>query len=157
METASNIHIITSRPKREHSLKVLFIADEKPLLLRLFNAVWSHADRTKCDTWQSGSAASRADSRAGADFRFLETHQATPFAIRLARELSETVRAISRDPVAFISAITENDTVSPEKRKRVRAGISVAVAFYALVLSAIYASYIIFRRVEPSAQPVKHL
>ena len=91
------------------------------------------------------------------DFGFLRSNSARPFAVRLAFELAEAVRAIRQDPVAFIGAISESGTITPENRSRIRAGIIVAVAFYALLLSGIYASYAMFHLVQPTPGPVKHL
>ena len=91
-------------------------------------------------------------------FRFLQSSTAVPFPIRLARELAEASRAIRRDPVGFITSITATGAISHEKRNRIRAGIAVAVAFYALVLSGIYASYVIFHHhVEQSVATARHL
>jgi len=47
--------------------------------------------------------------------------------------------------------------VSADNRKRMNAGLTVAVAFYALVLSGIYASYWIYHHVKPSIAPAQHL
>jgi periplasmic protein TonB len=95
--------------------------------------------------------------RAEAEFGFLRSHAPAPFAVRLALELSEAVVAIRRDPLGFISASPESGAIPDEKRKGMRAGIVVAVAFYVATLSGIYASYAIFHHVKSSAAPAPHL
>ena len=91
-------------------------------------------------------------------FRLLQSSAAVPFPIRLARELAEAGRAIRRDPVGFITSITANGAINHEKRRRIRVGIIAAVAFYALVLSGIYASYVIFHHhLEQSVAPARRL
>jgi len=91
-------------------------------------------------------------------FRLLQSSAAVPLPIRLARELAEASRAIRRDPVGFITAIIATGAINHEKRRRIRAGIIAAVAFYALVLSGIYASYVMFHHhVEQSVAPARHL
>lgn len=97
------------------------------------------------------------ERRPDADFRFLKSNAPAPFAVRLALELAEAFRTIRQDPAAFIGAIPERGPISREKRKRISAGITVAIAFYALVLSGIYASYVIFHHVQPSAGAAQHL
>ena len=84
-----------------------------------------------------------------AELRFLEPNTPAPFLLRLARELTEAARAIMRDPAAFIAAINATGSMSHENRKRIRLGIIVAVSFYALALSGIYASYVIFHHHAP--------
>lgn len=92
------------------------------------------------------------------EFRFLESNAAVPFSIRLARELAEAVGAVRHDPFAFIAAITATGPINREKRKRIRVGIIVAVAFYALALSGIYASYVILHHhMSSSAAPARRL
>jgi len=105
----------------------------------------------------SHSSRSIRDGRTDAEFAFLRSHAPAPFAVRLALALSEAVRAIRRDPLGFICASSESNAIPHEKRKRMRAGIVVAVAFYAVALSGIYASYAIFQRVRTSAAPAQHL
>ena len=91
-------------------------------------------------------------------FRLLQSSAAVPFPIRLARELAEASRAIRRDPVGFITSITATGAINHEKRRMIRVGIIAAVAFYALVLSGIYASYVIFHHhVEQSVAPARRL
>jgi len=93
-----------------------------------------------------------------AELRFLELNTPAPFLLRLAHELKEAARAIMRDPAAFIAAINATGRVSHENRKRIRLGIIVAVSFYALALSGIYASYVIFHRhASPSASVAPRL
>src|SRR5262249_11011543 len=134
--------------------------DEKPLLLRLFNAVSNPLDRT-----QSSSVPDCSDyeiklgnvDRVDADFRFLQSNHVAPVAIRLALELAEAARAIRRDPLAFIAARSDRNAISIEKRERMRTGVAVAVFFYTLVLGEIYASYTIYHRITAIAARVKHL
>lgn len=162
MENASLINLMPERAKTEVAIGVLLTPDEKPLLLRLFSAVWSRIDRTQDESSVPVSSEFETkigtDGRALTDFRFLQSNDSAPFAFRLALSVTEAARAIRQDPLAFISASAESSTISPEKRKRIRAGIIVAVVVYALVLSGIYASYLIYHRVMPAAaDPVKHL
>lgn len=93
-----------------------------------------------------------------AEPRFLEPNTPAPFLLRLAGELTEATRAIKRDPAAFVAAINATGSMSHENRKRIRLGIIVAVSFYALAVSGIYASYVIFHhQVQPNVEPVRHL
>jgi hypothetical protein len=147
METASHINVIPEQANPRRSLQVLFTPDEKPLLSRLFNAVSNPLNRT-----QISSVPHCSD-----DFRFLQSNNAAPVAIRLALELAEAARAIRRDPLAFIAERSDTNPISSEKRKRMRAGVVVAVVFYTLVLSGIYASYSIYHRITPNAAQAKHL
>ncbi|HWN99830.1 MAG TPA: TonB family protein [Blastocatellia bacterium] len=164
MENASLINLMPERAKTERSLTVLFtfIPDEKLLPLRLCKAVWSWIDRTHGESLVPDSSEFETkigtDGRAYKDLRFLQSNDAHPFAFRLARAVTEAASALRQDPLAFISAISDSSTISPEKRKRIRAGIIFAVVFYTLVLSGIYASYSIYHRVKPAAAPpAKHL
>src|SRR5262249_40119479 len=154
--------LIPERAKTEHSLRFLFTPDQKPLLLRLFNALWSPIDKTQGESPVPGSSEFETkietDGRAYADFRFLQSNDVAPFAFRLALAVTEAARAIRQDPLAFISARSDSSTISPEKIKRIRTGITVAVVFYALVVSGIYTSYRIYHRISPAvAPPEKHL
>lgn len=69
-----------------------------------------------------------------------------PFHVRLARELTEAGRALLSDPVGFVTAIVGERVVSRERRKRRRAGASVAGLVYVLALSTMYAVYTIAQR-----------
>jgi TonB family protein len=162
MENASLINLMPERAKTECSLRFLFTPDQKPLLLRLFNALWSRVDQAQGESPLPGSSEFETkigtDGRALTDFRFLQSNDSSSFAFRLALAVTEAARAIRQDPLAFISASSDSNTISPEKRKRIRAGIIVAVVFYALVLSGIYASYLIYHRIKPAAAlPAKRL
>jgi len=96
----------------------------------------------------------------GADvgFRLLQSSAAVSFPKRLARELADASRAMRRHPAGFITSITATGAIDHEKERRIRIGIIAAVAFYALVLSGIYASYLIFHHpVGQSVAPARHL
>ena len=98
------------------------------------------------------------DGQTEVEFPFLKSRVAPSFALRLADELAEAFTAIKRDPVGFIGAIAATGSISPEKKKRIRAGMMVAVVFYAIALGAIYVSYVIFHHHEqPSSAPMRHL
>ena len=84
-----------------------------------------------------------------AELRFLEPNTPAPLLLRLGRELTEAARAMMRDPAAFLAAINATGSMSHENRKRIRLGIIVALSFYALALSGIYASYVIFHHHAP--------
>jgi TonB family protein len=100
----------------------------------------------------------RANIATDVGFRLLQSSAAVPFPIRLARELAEATRAMRRDPVGFITSITVTGPVNHEERRRIRVGIIAAGAFYAVVLSGIYTSYVIFRHhVEQGVAPARHL
>lgn len=92
-----------------------------------------------------------------ADLAFLKQDAAAPFPIRLARELTETIRAIRQDPMIFISVIAKRESSSPEKKRRMKAGITVAILVYSITFSAIYASYAIFHRQDSSDGDEQHL
>jgi len=92
-----------------------------------------------------------------AELRFLEPNTPAPFLLRLARELTEAAKAMMRDPADFIAAINATGSMSHENRKRIRLGIILAVSFYALALSGIYASYVIFHHAPPIAARAPHL
>src|SRR5215475_11691128 len=162
MENASLINLMPESAKAERTLRFLFTPDQEPLLRRLFNALCSRIDRTQGESPLPGSSESETktgfDSRTYADFRFLQSSDAAPFACRLALAVTEAARAIRQNPLAFISASSDSSTISPEKRKRIRTGITVAVVFYGLVLSGIYTSYRIYHGIKAAvAPPVKHL
>jgi periplasmic protein TonB len=160
METASHINVIPERAKTERSLRIRFNPGEPLLLVRLFNAVCSRIDRK-----QNASVLDSSDyetktgnvNQVEVGFRFLQSNNAAPFATRLVLELAEAARAIRRDPLAFIAVRSDSNAISSEKRKGMRTGVAIAVVFYTLVLSGIYASYSIYHRVMPIAAPVKHL
>lgn len=105
-----------------------------------------------------GSSARATNIGTGVGFRLLQSSAAVPFPIRLARELADAGGAIRRDPVGFITSMTATGAINDEKRRRIRVGIFAAVGFYALVLSGIYASYLIFHHhVQPNVAPARHL
>jgi TonB family protein len=107
---------------------------------------------------ESGPSVRATNIGTDVGFRFLQSSTAEPFPIRLARELTDASSAIRQDPVAFIASITATGAISHEKRKRIRAGIIAAIALYTLVLSGIYASYVLFHHhVEQSVTPARHL
>src|SRR6185295_8545779 len=97
------------------------------------------------------------ESDAYADLAFLKQDAAAPFPIRLARELTETIRVIRQDPMVLISLIAKRESSSPEKKRRMKAGITVALLVYSIALSAIYASYAIFHLRDSSAGDEQHL
>src|SRR5262249_13364622 len=99
----------------------------------------------------------RMNDRAEAAFKFLRTNAPAPFALRLAREIAEAVAAIRTDPASFIIFTTGSGSLSDEKRKRMRAGVIVAVAFYALLISGIYASYLVVHRAVAAPVESMHL
>src|SRR5262249_573151 len=146
METLNNINVIPKRPKAGGFLNTLFPQDkDRP------SAPSSKTFETTLET------NAEANERAYADLKFLKSNVDDPFAVRLARELPDAVGAVRQDPSAFISAATKGGTSLDAQRKKLRAGITVAVAFYTLALSGIYVSYRIFHRVTPDAAPVQHL
>src|SRR5262245_443419 len=98
METASHINVIPEQAKTERSLRVFFTPDEEPFLLRLFNTVLNPFDRTKSGSVPDSDYVIKIGNvdRVDADFRFLQSNTAAPFAIRLALELAEASRVIRR-------------------------------------------------------------
>ncbi len=157
MEAATQINVIPDRAKTRRSLSVLVIPDERPLLLRLFDAARVQMDRTQSDARESCNPETNIVISRRSDFGFLKSNDPAPFAVRLALEVSEAVRAVRHDPVAFIRMSSGSSTMSHYKRNGMRSGITVAVVFYAAVLTGIYASYSIVHRVKPSALPAQHL
>src|SRR5215813_8281190 len=140
METASHINVIPEQANPRRSLRVPFNPGETLLLVRLFNSVCNRMDRK-----QNASVLDSSDyetktgngNQVEVGFRFLQSNNAAPFAIRLAVQLAEAARAIRRDPLAFIAVRSESNAISSENRKRMRTGVAVAVVFYTLVLSGI--------------------
>jgi protein TonB len=59
--------------------------------------------------------------------------------------------------VTFISLISKRKTSPPEKKRRMNAGIMVAILVYAVAISAIYASYAIIHHRNSSAGDKQHL
>ena len=157
METASNIHIMAERTKTKGQGSALVVPDERPLLLRLFDGARVQMYRTKSDATESLNAETNIVTSRRGDFGFLKSNDADPFAVRLAREVSEAFRALMHDPVAFIRMSSGSSVLSHDRRSGMRSGLTVAVVFYAAVLTAVYASYSIVHRVKPSASPARHL
>jgi len=118
--------------------------------------VRSPVDRTESNSWVRDNCSRETKIGTDAEFRFLEPSAPTPFAVRLTRELAQAARAIRQDPVAFIGGLRESGTIPHEKRRRMRAGITVAIAFYALALVGTYASYSVFHRAKQSAGGEQH-
>jgi len=85
-----------------------------------------------------------------AESAFLRSIEADPLPFRLARALADAVRTIRQDPVAFVRESIENGAIPRKKRSRTVVGIAVAVVFYAVAFSVIYASYSIPHREKPS-------
>ncbi|HEY3138547.1 MAG TPA: TonB family protein [Blastocatellia bacterium] len=97
------------------------------------------------------------DGRTAGEFRFLESNTAAPFAVRFARELAAAANDIRHAPVTFIGWSLEGSTILPDRRKRMKAGLMVAVAFYALALFGIYASDSFVHGTKTKAEPIRHL
>src|SRR5262245_34201020 len=115
MENASLINSIPESAKTERSLRFLFTPDQEPLLLRLFNALWSLIERTHGESPLPGSSEFETkietDDRAYSDFRFLQSNDVAPFAFRLTLAVTEAARAIKKDPIAFISASSGSSSI----------------------------------------------
>jgi TonB family protein len=161
MAAINNLKTVLQRAKTEDCLSIPSTPDKKLPLSRACRTIRSPVYRTENDSRVPDSSGIKTkigtDVRIDADFRFLKSNAVPPLVARLTRELAETVRVIRQDPLAFIRANLGSRPIPNEKRKRMRAGITIAIAFYAFVLSGIYASYAIFHRVKPSAAPAKQL
>jgi len=157
METASHIHIMVEQTGTKRSRSVLVVPDERPLLLRFFDAARVQMYRTKSDGTESFNAETNIVTSRRGDFGFLRSNDPAPFAIRLAVELSEAFRTLRQDPVALIRMSSGSSVLSHDRRSGMRSGLTVAVVFYAAVLTAAYASYSIVHRAKPSALPERRL
>ena len=151
-----NINRIIGLPKRaniESRFNFLAGIDEEPFLTRLYKAVRASISQRE----PHGHSDSVIESDAYADLAFLKQETAVPLPVRLARELTETIRTIRQDPMVLINLIAKRDSSSPEKKRRMKAGVMVAILVYSITLSAIYASYAIFHRRDSSAGDEQHL
>jgi len=151
MQNINHLQTVSTRAKAESCLDILNPTDEPPFS-RSLSVARRRGDRRKS---RSPDNSVRGTKRTD-DLRFLNMNSAPPFVVRLARELAEAVRVIGSDPLAFINALPEAGPLSPEKRSRMRAGVGVAITFYALALSGIYASYAIFHDVKATVPPAHH-
>jgi len=108
---------------------------------------WSSIDRTgRVALEANGNCETMTGAGVAADvaFRFLRSNSPAPFSVRLGREVAEAARTIRQNPMVFIESLLDRGPISSGKRRWTRTGVIVAVSFYALVLSGIYASSVIF-------------
>ena len=161
MQAANCIEGLPERLPLENRFNFLTLIVEEPLLTRLYKVVRariSHAESGSCPQGHSDSESRlEIESIASADLAFLKQETVAPFPVRLARELTETFREGWQDPAIFISLILRRKSSSPETKRRRKAGITVAILVYAIVLSAIYISYAISHRRNSSAEEERHL
>jgi protein TonB len=114
-------------------------------------------DRTQIDANEFLDPETNIVTSRQGDFGFLKSNDPAPFAVRLALEVSDALRALSHDPLAFIRMSSGSSTMSHDRRTGMRSGLAVAFVFYAAVLTAIYASYSIVHRVKPRALHARSL
>jgi protein TonB len=156
MQVVNRIEVLPKRMPLENRFNFLTLIDEEPLLTRLYKVMRariSHTEKGSCPQGHSDSESRlEIESDASADLAFLKQELIAPFPVRLAREIKETLRAIRQDPAIFISLISKRKSSSPETKRRRKAGITVAILVYAIVLSAIYISYAISHRRNSSAE-----
>jgi protein TonB len=161
MQAANCIEGLPERAKLENRFNFLTLIVEEPLLMRLYKVMRariSHAEKGSAPQGRSDSASRlEIESDASADLAFLKQEQVAPFPVRLARELTETIREGWRDPASFISLISKRKSSSTEIKRRRKAGITVAILVYAIVFSAIYVSYAISHRRNSSAEEERHV
>jgi periplasmic protein TonB len=155
-----NVNRITGLPKQakiESRFNFLAGIDEEPFLTRLYKVMRASISQTEPHGHSDSVSRLEIESDAYADLAFLKQDAAASFPVRLARELTETIRAIRQDPMVLISLIAKRESTSPEKKRRMKAGVTVAILVYSITLSAIYASYAIFHRRDSSAGDEQHL
>jgi len=153
MRPVHHIKALAACAKTEDLGSLLMVRDEEPRSARSFRAVQT-PNSTTCDSRPPG----KSDfERIDEEFPFLKSNSAAPLAARLARGLAEAVRAIRRDPVAFLGAIPESGPIPLAEKGKRRAGLTVAIVVYAVALLGIYASYSIFHRTTPRAAAVSRL
>jgi TonB family protein len=161
MQTVNHIIVLSERAKLENCFYLLTLIDEEPLLTRLYKMMRAPISQTEQDSCPHGHSDSapclEMESDAYADLVFLKQDAVAPFPVRLARELTETIRATWQDPMTLISLISKSQSASVENKRRMNAGITVAILVYAIVLSAIYVSYAILHHRNSSAGDEQHL
>lgn len=157
MQNVNRIIGLPKRAKIESRFNFLAGIDEEPFLTRLYKVMRASISQTEPPVHSDSVLKLEIESDAYADLAFLKQDAAAPFPIRLARELTETIRAIRQDPMVLISLIAKRESASPEKKRRMKAGITFAILFYSITLLAIYASYAIFHRRDSSAVDEQHL
>jgi protein TonB len=128
---------------------------EEALPMRLFKAARSAFRQIDERSEFQGDA--ETGEQPYADLAFLRETAAPRFPVRLAREAAETARTFVSDPVAFIKALAGGAGVPKKEQRRVGAGLSVAMMFYAVALSIIYGSYYISHRNRSSVESKKHI
>ncbi len=119
---------------------------------------WSSIDRTgRVALEANGNCETMTGAGVAADvaFRFLRSNSPAPFSVRLGREVAEAARTIRQNPMVFIESLLDRGPISSGKRRWTRTGVIVAVSFYALVLSGIYASSVIFHPAKTTV-PAAH-
>jgi TonB family protein len=156
MQARNQLKAVSQRTEAEGCLRVLAATVERPMPSRSLRLLRSPVDRSESNPRVCDHSGRETKSGTDAEFRFLKPAAPTRLAVRLARELAEAARAIRQDPAAFIGAIRESGTITHEQRRRMRSGIRVAIAFYALALGGTYASYSVFHRAKPSAGGEQH-
>src|SRR6185369_13381492 len=156
MQAANCIEGLPERLPLENRFNFLTLIVEEPLLTRLYKVMRariSQAEKGSCPQGHPDSASRlEIESDASADLAFLKQELIAPFPVRLAREIKETIREGWQNPAIFISLISNRKLPSPETKRRRKAGITVAILVYAIVLSAIYGSYAIRHRPNSSAE-----
>jgi TonB family protein len=161
MQAVNRIEVLPERAPLENRFNFLALIVEEPLLTRLYKVMRAQISHTETDACPQGHSDSESrleiESDASADLAFLKQELVAPFLVRLAREIKETLRALRQDPAIFISLISKRKSSSPETKQRRKAGITVAILVYAIVLSAIYISYAISHRRNSSAEEERPL
>lgn len=156
MQTENQIIVLSERTPLDSRFNFLAMKTEEPLWARLYKVMRASIRQTENDSCSSGHSDSEPcleiESDAYTDVAFLKQGTVAPFPVRLGREITETVRAIRQNPVTFISLIAKRKPSSLEDKRRMKAGVAVAILVYAVALSAIYVAYAITHRRNSSAE-----
>lgn len=157
MQNVNRINVLPIRAKLESRFNFLAGMDEEPFLTRLYKVIRASISQTEPPGHYDSVSRLEIESDAYTDLAFLKQDAAAPFPVRLARELTETIRAIRQDPITLVSLIAKRESSSQKKKRRMNTGITVAILIYSIALSAVYASYAIFHRRDSSAGDEQHL
>ena len=161
MQAVNRIEGLPERMPLDNSFNFLTLIVEEPLLRRLYKVMRARISHTEKDSCPHGHSDSESrleiESGASADLAFLKQELVAPFPVRLARELTETIREGWQDPAIFIGLILKRKSSSPETKRRRKAGITIAILVYAIVFSAIYISYALSHRRNSSAEEERPL
>ena len=159
MQNINHINLRPERAKRENRCNFLTMIEEEPLLTRLYKIMRSPVGQTATDSRPQGHSEAEPglEMESYADLAFLKHVAVAPFPVRLRREFTETIRVIRHDPASFISQIAKRKSASPDHKRRRNTGIMVAILVYAVVLSAIYVSYVLIHRRNANSRDKQQL